>query len=1489
MATILLSAAGAAIGGLSSGTFLGLTGAVVGRAVGATLGRVIDQRLLGAGSDVIEQGRLDRFRLTGAAEGAVVARLFGQMRLGGQVIWSTRFQETVTKTGGGKGAPPQPKTAQYSYSVSLAVALCEGEVSRVGRIWADGTEIAQTDITMRVYRGTDDQMPDPKLEAVEGAGQVPAYRGIAYVVIEDLDLSAYGNRVPQLSFEVVRAADPSLLDTPPAPAKAIRGVAMMPGTGEYALATSPVSLNYGFGKSKSANINTAAGKADFTVALDNLLGELPNCRATSLIVSWFGDDLRAGQCTVKPKVEQDQADSPEMPWQVAGLTRNTAEVLSQVDGRAIYGGTPTDQSVIEAIEALNTAGQDVMFYPFLLMEILEGSGKPDPWAETGEQPALPWRGRITGEKAPGITGTPDQTASARGEVATFFGTASASDYAVVGQDVVYSGPPEWSYSRFILHCAALCAAAGGVESFCIGSEMRSLTQLRDESGFPAVQQFIDLAAEVRLLLPDAKLSYAADWSEYFGYHPQDGSGDVYFHLDPLWADANIDFIGIDNYMPLSDWRDGQDHADASIGWRSIYDHEYLQSNIEGGEGYDWYYPSDAARAAQRREAISDGAHGEDWIYRFKDLKGWWQHAHFNRKSGALEENLVPNTVDLSGWVGSAILGAGNGPDPFGGSDNFTLEDSSATAFQNKFAWSAANNGATEFVASIYVKAHPSAAENQVATYRITVQGVSNFVNLKWYADDPSVPLAPDLIGPGNLRSYGQEDVGGGWYRVWAKFTLETIGTLLAVLYPALSPGAQGAIGPIEAFGPMLTKSFTELTPYFPNGTNSPIVLSSTPWEPQSKPVRFTELGCAAIDKGTNQPNKFLDPKSSESAIPHFSNGRRDDLIQMQYLRAMFGYWTDPDHNGVSDIYGGSMIDMDHAYVWAWDARPWPAFPGNQELWSDGANHARGHWISGRMGAQPLADVVAEICEMAGIGDYDVSELFGFVRGVTSGDVESARARLQPLMLAYSFEAIERDGRLVFRTRTGDPDASVQTEWMAEDDEGAVAPVHIRIPEADMVGRIRLSHVEATGAYETRVAEAIFPDDSDEVVSDSDLPLVLTQAEANGIAERWLAEARVSRDSVSFALPPSRRDLSAGSVLALEDGSTWRIDKFEDAGALKVEAVRTEAEIYEPSDSIEESVALEPFVPPLPVSPVLMDLPLLTGEEVPHAPTIAVAAEPWPGVVAVYSAPSDSGYVLNKLVDVVSAVGTLETPLFRATPGAWDKGPALRVRMASGSLSSAEIEAVLNGANAAAIGDGDGGNWEVIQFASATLVGEDLWDISLRLRGQAGSDGIMPDEWPSGSLFVLLDGRQTQLEMPLSARGLSRHYRIGQAAKSYDHPAYRHVQIAFDGAGLRPYAPAHLKTERNGAGQGLSWIRRTRIDGDSWQGADVPLGEDSEAYIIRVSDAGGIKHEATTTTPGYLYSDAQAASDGITAPYNIEVAQISAQFGPGPFARIEING
>lgn len=1300
MATILLSAAGGAIGSAFGGSLLGLSGAVIGRAVGGTLGRVIDQQLLGAGSQAIESGKVERFRLTGASEGAPVGRLWGCIRVSGQVIWASRFKERSKKTsgGGGKGSPSTPQVKSFSYSVSLAIALCEGKIARVGRIWADGHELEPERLTMRVYRGGENQLPDPLIEAIEGAGMAPAYRGIAYVVIEDLELARFGNRVPQFSFEVVRRAAGDVEDLP----RLVQAVSLIPGTGEYALATTRVHYDYGPGRKTAANVNSPSGKTDLRTSLDALRGDLPRVESVSLVVSWFAGDLRAPFSNVRPKVEQSRYDGTPMPWRVSGLTRQTAETIPRIDGRAIYGGTPADASVIEAIKELRRGGQGAVFYPFILMDQLAGNALPDPYSGKQGQPHLPWRGRITLTRAPGQSGSTDGTLAAEAEVAAFFGTARPRDFTVVGQNVVYTGDDEWSYRRFILHYAHLCAAAGGISAFCIGSELRGLTTIRGAGGrYPAVTALRKLAQDVRGILgPDCKIGYAADWSEYFGHHPADAPGDVRFHLDPLWADPDIDFVGIDNYMPVSDWRDGDQHADAA--WPAIHDLSYLRSNIEGGEGYDWYYPTPADRDAQNRVPITDGSHGEPWVWRYKDIRNWWQSRHHDRIGGVRQT-------------------------------------------------------------------------------------------------DP------------------------------------------------------------------------------------------TAWVPQSKPVWFTELGCPAVDKGTNSPNLFVDPKSSESALPPYSTGARDDLIQHQYLRAVLGYWGDPAVNPVSEIYGGPMVDLSRAHVWAWDARPFPQFPGNRELWSDGENFGRGHWLNGRASAQALDAVVSEICAAAGVSSLDVERLYGLVRGYSVPGVEGARAALQPLMLAYGGEAAERDGKVAFFNRDGRPSAEIDPADMVATDDRSGALEHIRSPDGEAVGRVRLSFLEAEGAYETRASEAILPGAQDAAISSSELQLVLARSEAQAIVERWLAESWVARDRAKLALPPSSLALGAGDVLRLPGGD-FRIDRVDFSAAREIEAIRVERGLYVRPNLDDEAVAQQAFVAPLPVSAVFLDLPLMSGDEVPHAPYLAVAAEPWPGSVTAYSAVSDAGYSLNTVIEQGSVIGVTETALLAARPARWDRGDALRVRIAGGELASVGLAELLAGANAAAIGDGGSGRWEVFQFAEADLVAPGTYDLRMRLRGQVGTEADMPEVWPKGSQFVLLDGGPQQISLPLSARGLERHYRIGPGDWGYDDPAFSHIVAAFEGIGLRPYAPCHLRAVAVGDGDlDLSWIRRTRYDGDSWASIEVPLGEEREAYLVRVIGAAGtVSRQATVTAPQWRYTAAMRATDSVAGRFAIEVAQLSDQFGPGPYRRIEIN-
>ncbi len=1288
MATILLAAAGAALGSGFGGTVLGLSGAVIGRAIGATLGKVIDQRLLGSGSDAVDVGRIDRFRVMGASEGTGVAQVYGRVRLAGQVIWATRFQETAATSGGGKGAP-QPEVTEYSYSVSLAIALCEGQILSVGRIWADGEEIAPKSIQMRVYRGGDAQQPDAKIEAVEGAGRAPAYRGIAYVVIEDLALGAFGNRVPQFSFEVFRAA-PVAEDVAVAGLQeAVRGVAVIPGTGEYTLATTPVHFSDDPGVNRAANVNTRSGGTDFEVALAQLDAELPNCQSVSLVVSWFGDDLRCGACEIRPKVEQNAQDGEGMAWQAGGITRSSAQEVPKSGGNPVYGGTPADAAVIEAIQALRQAGKSVMFYPFILMEQLAANGKPDPWSGAADQPVLPWRGRITTARAAGQAGSSDRSAAAADEVADFFGTAQPGDFSVVAGQITYSGPAEWRYRRFILHYANLCAQAGGVDAFCIGSEMVGLTQIRGAGdSFPAVTRLRQLAQDVRAILgPDTKLGYAADWSEYFGCHRD---GNVYFHLDPLWSDPAIDFIGIDNYMPLSDWRDGDDHADAGRG--PIHDLAYLKSNIAGGEGYDWYYDSDESRAGQRRRPIEDGAFGEPWVFRYKDIRNWWGELHHNR---------------------------------------------------------------------------------------------------------------------------------------------------------------QGAVRSV----------------------------SPTAWVPGSKPIWFTEYGCPAMDKGTNQPNKFIDAKSSESQRPYGSDGRRDDLIQMQYLRAFSEYWGDPAANPTSPIYGGPMVDMSRAHVWTWDARPYPVFPNADDIWSDGGNHPRGHWLTGRATNQSLSAVVAAICTRAGLTAFDVSGLYGIVRGFWREDAETARQALQPLMLAYGFDAAERDGRIVFSMRDRRSQRVLARDTMAVADDLDGPQEAGRAAEAEMAGRVRVGFVGADGDYEWRQAQAIFPDDVSLGVSLTELPLVFTRVEARGIAERWLTESRVARDTTRFALPPSMRDIGAGDMVNV-GGLDYRIDRVDLREYQTLDAVRVEPAVYQAGDGIDLLVKPRRYLAPLPTHALFLDLPLLTGEEVPHAPHLAVSARPWPGVVACWSAIGEADFSLNSRIEAASVMGRTQTILASARAGLWDRGPSLRVRLFSGALSSASELAVLNGANVMAIGDGSTDRWEVFQFQEAVLVAPQVYELRLRLRGQQGSDGLMPPVWPVGSDVVLLNATPRQIRLGPQARGLARSYRVGIAARGFNDRSVVKTELAFQGNGLRPYAPVHLRVSGVAGGQIFTWVRRTRVEGDGWSGTEVPLGEVTQSYSVRVTQNGTVLREATVDSPAWTYTNAQRTADGITGGYTFEVAQISESFGPG---------
>ncbi|MFP5075723.1 glycoside hydrolase/phage tail family protein [Rhizobium sp. YIM 134829] len=1252
MATIVLQTAGAALGSV-----FGPIGTVLGRAVGALAGAAVDHALFSSGA-VVSGSRLADARIPGAEEGTAITRLYGTMRIGGTLIWATRFEESVhEERDGGKASGQRVET--FRYAANLAIGICEGKIAGVRRVWADGRELDLTTVEMRLYTGSETQAPDPLIEAKQGAGRAPAYRGLAYAVFERLPLAPYGNRIPLIQFEAIRPV--GRLE------RLIKAVTLIPGSTEHGYETVVVSDKTGAGEKRLINRNVFHAETDWQASLDELQAVCPNLERVALVVAWFGTDSRAGRCAIRPGVETRTRRDESKAWRVSGIDRGSAHSVSHVDGAPAYGGTPSDESVLSAIADLKARGLKVYLYPFLMMDVPPDNSLPDPYGGA-QQAAYPWRGRITGVKAPGRPGSSDRTAAARAEIASFCGQAQASDFEIDDGRVISHASDE-GYRRFVLHHAQLAKLAGGVEGFIIGSELRGLTTLRDETdAFPFVSALIDLAGDVRSLLgPATKLTYGADWSEYFGYQPQDGTGNVYFHLDPLWAASAIDAIGIDSYMPLSDWRDEDLNDGNPDGMRTPEDKAAFRAMMAAGEGFDWYYNSDAARRSRTRTTITDGLAGKPWVFRYKDLASWWTNRHYERVGG--------------------------------------VEKSLPTAFV-----------------------------------------------------------------------------------------------------------------------------------------------------PRAKPIWLTETGCPAIDKGGNQPNVFLDPKSSESFAPYFSRGGRADALQRRVLEAQHDHWRAEA--------GASGVDADHLFVWTWDARPVPAFPGDGTVFADSANWTTGHWLNGRLGTASAADAITAILKDHGIDAVDTALVCGDLGGFVQSEVASARDLLEPLMQALSIDATEEGDKLVFASRLQRASPPLALDVLAEE-EGALFETE-RGHESDFASEAVLDHLDPDADYGRATARSRRVAPGNDRLLRLSLPAALHETAALDAVASALRDHQASRDRLRFSLPPTRLDLAPGDVVTLGGAALvgpagrYLIERIEDGAARRAEAralvlggsSRLKPRRLAGQAPRRASAGFDPVVR-------LLDLPAYRDGPATDFAKAAAFSRPWKPVV-LSASPTREGYQSRLSLERPAKIGVLGAPLAPGVRGRFDTSQALILDLPAGALASASRIAVLNGANRLAVFAANGAI-EIIGFAEAEEVAAGRWRLTALLRGLAGTTDALSAGAPIGAEVVVLDGAVKSLGLAVGEAGRALNW-IAEPKGGLAGPP-EVIRFAGGRRAETPFAPVHLRALRQANGAvSISWIRCTRQNGDAWDDGEVALDEPEEAYRLEILSGASIVRRAETTAPRYLYASADELAD-----------------------------
>ena len=408
MATLLLSAAGSALGGALGGSVAGLgrDGARQGRGRAHRLGDrpAAARRRLGAGGD----RTVERFRVMGSSEGSPLPRVFGRSRVAGQVIWSSRFLESVNaQEVGGKGGGGAT-VREYSYSVSLAIALCEGEVARIGRIWADGQAVDQSGLTLRLHPGVRGPAARPADRGDRGRARRPIAApptwssrtstsrrtATAFRSSTSRCSGAGGGRCRvrrgrRRSTSAAWRWFPAPASTRWRPSRCTSGAAR-------ATARSSTSTTTGACRISSAS-------------LDQLAAELPNVE-----LGVAGRDLVRRRPALRPlhaAAEGRAGRGGRRADALGGLRARTRRgarwSAGSTGGRCSAGRRRTRRCCRRSRGC--ASGQAVMFYPFILMDIQAGQrARRSLDAARRTSRAVPWRGRITLAEAPGRAGSTRQ-------------------------------------------------------------------------------------------------------------------------------------------------------------------------------------------------------------------------------------------------------------------------------------------------------------------------------------------------------------------------------------------------------------------------------------------------------------------------------------------------------------------------------------------------------------------------------------------------------------------------------------------------------------------------------------------------------------------------------------------------------------------------------------------------------------------------------------------------------------------------------------------------------------------------------------------------------------------------------------------------------------------------------------------------------------------------------------------------------------------------
>ena len=456
-------------------------------------------------------------------------------------------------------------------------------------------------------------------------------------------------------------------------------------------------------------------------------------------------------------------------------------------------------------------------------------------------------------------------------------------------------------------------------------------------------------------------------------------------------------------------------------------------------------------------------------------------------------------------------------------------------------------------------------------------------------------------------------------------------------------------------------------------------------------------------------------------------------------------------------------------------------------------------------------------------------------------------------------------------------------------DGTIGPLRGQKAADKLPKRFDLHFLDAAGDYGASHVSARF-EGGEQPVARLNLPVAMGRSMAQALATRLLHGLRGEHETVSLRLPPSYLDLEVGDIIRL-DGLLWRINELMHGRFLEVSAIRHQAHLFS-NYGIAHGEEAPPRIGGQIARPELdiLELPapaLRFHNGAADAPLIAAFAAPWPQNVhmrlgsaapLVIAAPSIMGETIDD---------------FPAMPvGRWQRGASLTVSLYGGTLASIYESEVLAGGNRLAIETEDG--WEIIQFAKAELIAERHYRLTDLLRGQFGSDAAQVALLKKGARCLILGAAQIPVSAALENLPSHFSFHFGPPSLPQDSYGWQRGDYHLRRTARRCLSPVHGKIDwpQGLAGNWhITWVRRSRLGGDNFDAAIIPLGEDAEAYRISLMADGEAVHIWQSDVAQFVLSRGtrrkQRAARRNIENWGLQIAQINSHGEAGAALNIPL--